>query len=132
MKRSPLRRKRGIDKMVDPETGKEVYRPRKRLPRSNRKRRARRYEENFGERADAVRAMPCLLDGLGGCRGPTEPAHVKSRGAGGNRRHLVPLCSGHHAEQHACGILTFQERHGLDLAAKAESLAADFDRHGLP
>lgn len=70
-----------------------------RLAPANRRRRARTFARNFGERATFIRAMPCLLAGTG-CEGRIEAAHARSRGAGGDRRELVPLCSGHHRQHH--------------------------------
>ena len=37
----------------------------------------------------------------------SDPAHMKSRGAGGDARHLVPLCRDCHMRQHSKGIITF-------------------------
>jgi hypothetical protein len=77
-----------------------------------------------GVKADFVRANGCVLRGMGGCGliGSIDAAHVRSRGAGGDSRDLVGLCTRHHAEQHAIGILSFQERYDIDLKAKAEEL----------
>ena len=105
-----------------------------RLPAVNRERAAKRNAENFGTRAVAVRAMPCLCSRprhLGsGCSGRIEAAHVRSRGAGGNRRHLIPLCLAHHREQHDHGIKTFADKYSLDLHAEAERIAAQLDEQG--
>jgi hypothetical protein len=102
VKRSPLARKTPI-KARNPE------------------RRARAYARNFGDRADAIRAMPCLACEVerslasGGMtrilgmfaldfappRGAVQAAHVVARGMGGakgDRRQLVPLCAYHHGE----------------------------------
>ena len=105
-------------------------RRRKRLRPRNPERRVELYERAFGDRGELVRAMPCLLLGSG-CWGPIEAAHVRSRGAGGTRRDLVPLCARHHREQHDRGIRTFQERHGVDLRAAADQLAAELDARGI-
>lgn len=120
-------------------------RRKKRLKPVNAKRRRARRTANFGERAQAVRNMRCLCKGKMAhiglapgvsfmhedpCAGVVEPAHVKSRGAGGNRRHLVPLCTKHHAEQHQAGIETFQRTYGLDLRAEAERIALELDGRG--
>lgn len=108
------------------------------------KRRARLRAKDFGERAAAVKAMSCLAftrpalfygprsDGRTPCAGEIEPAHAKSRGAGGDRRHLVPLCSGHHREQHTRGVLTFQTKYQLNLLAEADRIATYLDTQGLP
>lgn len=94
----------------------------------NPERRAARYADAYGGRGDAVRARPCLCAGRG-CWGPMEAAHVVSRGAGGGARDLVPLCRGHHREQHSRGVRTFAEDYGLDLAEAARRLAEELD-HG--
>ena len=66
-----------------------------------------------------VRTMPCLV-----CwRMPTEAAHVKSRGAGGNDvGNVVPLCHEHHVEQHTIGIRSFEQRYNLELALVAGAI----------
>jgi hypothetical protein len=74
-----------------------------------------------------IRSLPCLVAGKPGhqCRGVTECAHIRSKGAGGSDRgNTVPLCSRAHSEQHAMGIRSFQQATGLDLAALATQLEA--------
>lgn len=69
-----------------------------------------------------VRTLPCLLADRGGCLGIIIPAHVKTRGAGGDDvGNVVPLCVKHHDEQHH-GIQSFEAKYGLDLAARAEGM----------
>jgi len=101
-------------------------------------RRARAYAEAYGERGGAVRAMRCVCwaPSLGmpwakSCSGPIEAAHVRSRGAGGTRRDLVPLCQGHHREQHARGVVTFEKTYGVNLDAEARRIADKLDAEGL-
>ncbi len=89
----------------------------------NRKRRKKLYEKNFGDYAAIIRAMPCCVCGR---RPPSDPAHVRSRGAGGTKRDLVPLCRRCHDEQ-GHGIKTFQRKHDIDLVALAASL---WEEHG--
>lgn len=96
----------------------------------NPERRRRLSAEAFGERGAAVRAMACVVVG-DGCSGPIEAAHVRSRGAGGGRRDLVPLCRGHHRQQHAIGIESFAARWGVDLRGEADAIAAQLDERGL-
>jgi len=62
-----------------------------------------------------LRTFPCSVEG---CESPSECAHVKSQGAGGDDvGACVPLCAGHHRfDLHQYGIATFQLRYGLDLA----------------
>jgi len=101
------------------------------LRRSNPTRARKRERENFGDRAPIVRAMPCLAASSNTCAGEIHAAHAKSRGAGGNRRHLIPLCQFHHHEQHQHGVRTFEAAHGLDLLAAADTLARELDARGI-
>ena len=102
MKRSgPLRRKKG-------------------LRRSNPKRRAKLYREQYGEHGAYVRDHGCVVGHR--CGGQIQAAHVKSRGAGGTARDLVGMCALHHGESHAMGIQTFQKFYEIDLAAEAARL----------
>lgn len=98
-----------------------------RLAPANRERRTELYAQQYGQRGELIRAMPCLLLGQDGCHGPIEAAHVRSRGAGGTARDLVPLCAAHHREQHAHGVKTFQQKHDIDLRAAADALARKLD-----
>lgn len=52
---------------------------------------------------DTFHTMKCLICGL-----PCDPAHVKSRGAGGDDtvENVLNLCRKHHSEQ-SIGIVTF-------------------------
>jgi hypothetical protein len=100
-----------------------VKRVSKPLPAVNRKRKAKLTARQFGDHAEYIRSLPCVCRGAD-C-GPSEAAHVRSRGAGGTAADLVPLCRRHHAEQHAVGVDTFQARHNLDLRAIADDLWAD-------
>lgn len=91
-------------------------RPRQPVRKVNRKRRAALYKAQFGDKALYVRSLPCCV-----CHkpGPSDPHHVRSRGAGGTSKDLVPFCRRHHMEYHATGRETFARRHGIDLEAKA-------------
>ncbi|RUP35810.1 MAG: hypothetical protein EKK60_16890 [Gordonia sp. (in: high G+C Gram-positive bacteria)] len=100
-----------------------------RLAPVNRKRAAARRAEAFGGRGEAVRGMACLVGQ--GCHGRIHAAHVRSRGAGGTRRDLVPLCELHHREQHQRGIRTFEAAHGLDLSGEAARVAVELDARGI-
>lgn len=97
-------------------------RRRTRIRPVNTARRKVRYEAAFGPHAEWVRRLPCCVPT---CRQgpPSDPAHVRSRAAGGTWRDLVPMCRAHHDEQHRTGIETFQARHGVDLRALAAALA---------
>ncbi|MEM7048952.1 MAG: hypothetical protein AAF604_04795 [Acidobacteriota bacterium] len=53
---------------------------------------------------------------------PIHAHHYITRGAGGNWRHLVPLCSRHHDEFHDRGRETFARNHRVDLAEVARQM----------
>ena len=101
----------------------------------NRRRAAKLHARNFGERATAIRAMPCLVPG---CSRPSQAAHTRARGmggCGGDRRELVPLCAEHHreaGERRTSARADFERVHRLDLEAEARRLAQRFDEDGLP
>jgi len=137
MKRTELKRKSGLRRSAKPMT-------RTRVKPVNRERRAKSNARNFSDEAEAVRAMPCLcMDQDAGsfflelelahahgapeaiviCKGAVEPAHNPSRGAGGGRFDITPLCKAHHDEQHETGVGTFAARYGLDLRAEADRIA---------
>jgi hypothetical protein len=69
-----------------------------------------------------LRTYPCVL-----CGNSAEPAHVKSRGAGGDDiGNTVPLCRTHHREQHDTGIQSFARKYGIDLAQVAAGYGEAF------
>lgn len=96
-----------------------MKRGRKPVKRRNGPRARARYARNFGDEAEAVRAMPCLVTGTT----PSEPAHVVSRGAGGGRFDIIPLSPAMHAQQHSVGVESFAAAHRLDLRAEADRVA---------
>jgi hypothetical protein len=123
----------------------------------NGKRAAKKHARNFGERAEAVRGMECLVPvavrrkpdneyprwvmSPSYCCRPCDPvqaAHARARGMGGakgNSSDLVPLCAKHHAEAGEYGTsqrADFERRYGIDLTAKAERIAIELDARGLP
>ena len=70
------------------------------------------------------RHLDCLVSG---CHLPTDPHHVKTRGAGGrDESNLVPLCRVHHSECHQIGRKTFSKKYNLDLIASAGRIYEDF------
>jgi len=84
--------------------------------KSKREKQRERKERQFGPKAEWIRTLSCAA-----CkRDGRDPAHMRSRGAGGTSDHLVPLCRECHTEQHAKGIKTFFSKRGmidrLDLA----------------
>lgn len=58
---------------------------------------------------DYVRSLPCRVCG----DLPSEPDHIKTRGAGGGDDidNLQPLCREHHQERHTIGIKTFMNKY---------------------
>lgn len=93
------------------------------LARANHERRRRLYALQFGDKATFIRGLPCYA-----CSAdpPSDPHHVKSRGAGGTSADLVPLCRRCHDLYHSKGRETFAELTGCDLAAEAERLEAEW------
>lgn len=69
---------------------------------------------------DLVKELPCVACG----DVPADPAHVRSRGAGGpdEEWNVMPLCRIHHVEQHKVGWRT--------LAAKYPDVASWLENHG--
>lgn len=93
-----------------------------RMKARNSKRKAKLYAKNFGEHADWVRTLACLVNDAE-CRGLVEPHHYPTVGSGGTAKNITPLCNFHHIAQfHRMGPKTFQERYGLDLKAIAACL----------
>jgi hypothetical protein len=79
----------------------------------------------FGPLCDYVRNLPCLACGTW----PSDPHHVKSRGAGGtdveghgSHGNVVNLCRTCHRELHTTGVKTWQKHHKIDLQAEAERI----------
>ena len=92
------------------------------LKKVNPKRKAKLFAEQYGgDYADLIRAMDCIV-ATSNCEGPMQATHVKSKGAGGKAKDLVPLCFFHHSLQHNMGILSFQNLYAIDLAAEAKRL----------
>ncbi len=101
------------------------------LPKFNAKRKRVRFRKQFGsaDRVERIKQMECLARShpYVSCWGPIECAHVVSRGAGGDYKSIVPLCTLHHKNQHAMGIRSFEETIGRDLTAEAERIAREID-----
>jgi hypothetical protein len=111
------------------------------LKKKNVRRASKRFTEAFGLKASWIRGLSCVVGAtcksecrvvgfrqlrvvIVKCVGVVDAAHTKSRGAGGDSTHLIPLCRRHHHEQHAVGIKTFATKYGLDL----DALAAEYER----
>lgn len=98
------------------------------LRRRNPERAAALRAAAFGRQAELCRRSPCCSCGA---PPPSDPDHVRTRGAGGRDQDCVPLCRACHQERHAQGIRTFARfLRGrprlvpLDLEAVARRLAA--------
>ena len=94
------------------------------MKKVNRERKAKRDAEAFAAQAELCRTLDCSACGAWG---PSDPAHVRSRGAGGkDRGNVIPLCRVCHMQQHAWGWPVFAERTGIDpdeIACRLETLA---------
>lgn len=67
-------------------------RPYNSIPRVNRKRKAKLYARNFGDKADWIRAKPSCVSGHYGTRfDPMVASHATARGMGGCHGSLVDL-----------------------------------------
>lgn len=93
------------------------------LARVNHERRERLYARQFGEKAAWIRTLPCCACSA---EPPSDPHHVRSRGAGGTSEDLVPLCRECHDLLHLKGRKGFALIRGCDLAAIAERLEAEW------
>ena len=108
MKRTPLRRKTPLRRT-------------NRLRSRNPERCAKRYARDFGDLAAYVRTLPCAACGRDG---PSDAAHVRSRGAGGHawgedgHSNILPMCRQCHTKQHAQGWSAIHPG-GRDWAALA-------------
>lgn len=81
------------------------------------------FERYYGSetRVDIIANIPCVI-----CQYlPCENVHVISKGAGGDWTKIVPMCSKHHRELHQIGIITFQEKHAVDLLKLAAEFAGE-------
>lgn len=112
----------------------------------NPKRRAAKWEKNYGARRAWIVSLGCLIAGhpLHRCEGPLDAAHVIATGMGGaksDRRKIVCLCRAAHREagEHP-GIgrwdgtqrAAFQAKYEVDLIEQAADLAARADALGYP
>ena len=92
----------------------------------------REVEREFPSHRAWVRKHFCAVPGCPSDR--IEAAHVRKnlpageQGGTGIKPHdkwCIPLCFGHHAEQHLFGELTFAGKYGLDLVALAMQFAKE-------
>ena len=92
----------------------------KRVGRGCAKRRAQRRAEQFGPQAKLVRGYACCACGA---QPPSNPHHVRSRGAGGTDADAVPLCELCHRDVHAHGASWLELSRGISLADTAREFA---------
>lgn len=91
----------------------------------NPERRAERFERDYGPLGFAswVRTLACVVSGEGGSESdPVVAAHVKSRGAGGDWRSIVPMKQSLHDRLHTMGIDTFETHFEVDLQMAADAV----------
>ena len=95
----------------------------------NPERSAKARAECFGPCARLSTLLPCCVPS---CRAlpPSDPAHVRSRGAGGKDwANVVPLCNRHHRQSHDVGIESFQRMHNVVLEVVAGRIAELVKEH---
>lgn len=98
------------------------------LRQINPERRAKRKAEQFGPQAKLCRRLPCAACGR---LGPSDPAHVISRGAGGgDRGNVIPLCKSDPRTGYV-GCHDDQHRGGWGAVIPAAALGDGFDRARL-
>lgn len=96
--------------------------PRKPVAKKNAKRLARLRDAQYGPPGfvEWVHSLGCSVPSCG--RTEIEAAHATSRGAGGDWRGVLPLCSAHHEAQHRKGIETFERHVGFRLSDVADAV----------
>lgn len=84
---------------------------------------------------DWISEQPCTVCGQGTYHDEVgaflcDPAHVKSRGAGGEDiGNVIPLCRYHHSKQHQIGWQRFEKGYNIRAAIVAARLGLEW-RHG--
>ncbi|MEL7058619.1 MAG: hypothetical protein AAGN46_01195 [Acidobacteriota bacterium] len=113
-RRTPLRRGGPIQRKTELRRGGPIR-------RRNPERAAKAYARAFGDKAAWIRSLPCST-----CRapGPSDPSHVRSRGAGGTAADLIPQCRRCHQRYHQIGAGSFAAEVGVDLRDLAASYEA--------
>jgi hypothetical protein len=94
----------------------------KKVQAVNKPRMKQRREEAFGDCARMSRLLPCLV-----CDRPppSDPAHVRARGAGGkDAGNVVPLCRKHHQFMSGVngGIKALEKRFQVSLEVAASAV----------
>jgi hypothetical protein len=90
-----------------------------------------KFEREYGsaERVAFVASLPCIASS-DECMAPIENAHTETGGMGrkGPASSIVPACCYHHHILHTWGVMTFQAKYRVDLAACAAETAAAWDK----
>lgn len=134
-RKTPLRTKTPLRRGTKSLVTRTQLRTRTPLAKANRKRKAKTYARNYGERGHYIREMPCTAQP---CGEPSQAAHVIARGMGGakgDKRKLAPLCKCHHdeaGEARTSQRAAFEAKYGVDLIALAERIAVHLDNRGIP
>jgi hypothetical protein len=81
------------------------------LRRVNHARLRARRARCFAEQSALARTMPCWTCGA---PPPSDPSHLKTRGADGLDEHVIPQCRRCHRALHSEGIHSFFVKRGLD------------------
>lgn len=91
---------------------------RSRIRPVNTKRRRHRFAVAFHSEAFVAwtKAQPCAACGQ---RGPSDCAHAKTRGAGGDWTDVLSLCPACHRFQHNVGVESFERAMGVNLTRLA-------------
>lgn len=116
-----MKRRKPLKPGPPPKRKRELQRKRIKARRKGARRAEVKFAKQFGSvwYVSRVCAMPCLVCG----QLPSDPHHVRTVGAGGTWRDLVPLCRRHHTECHTVGVQTFTDRYDVDLHAHARRIA---------
>jgi len=96
---------------------------RTRLKRVNTRRHGKRWTSQYGslERVEWIASLPCALCGA---PPPSVNMHVRSRGAGGKARHIIPACSVCHGLAHSAGHKTLYAERGVTEQGMLDAAAA--------
>ena len=120
MRRTPLKRKSPMSR------GRKPLRAKKPINPVNRKRKASRFEANYGSKARviAINTMPCLCGGNHpACEGLTQNAHRVSKAHRGDWRHVLNMSAGCHRWQGDHGFDAWEDAAGLPRGAAAARAA---------
>lgn len=72
-----------------------------------------------------IRTLPCVAHG---CPPPSDPHHVRTRGAGGHDRgNLIPLCRFAHDEVDSLGDTLWAAKYGFRMIDKAVEIDARYE-----